>query len=76
LSTLQFLEVAHNFTYNPDRDSLQDEDKENGSDEHPLRLLLIGQLFEVAFNNRKYMAVPKSCEFCSTAEFYFFNIAQ
>jgi hypothetical protein len=33
LSTLQFLEVAQNFTYNPDRDSLQDEDKENDSDE-------------------------------------------
>jgi hypothetical protein len=34
-----------------------------------------GQLFEVAFNNHKYMAAPKSCEFCSTAEFYFFNLA-
>jgi hypothetical protein len=29
LSKLEFLEVAQNFTYNPDRDALQDEDKEN-----------------------------------------------
>jgi hypothetical protein len=33
LTNLEFLEVAHNFTYNPERDALQDEDKENESDE-------------------------------------------
>jgi hypothetical protein len=34
LSILEFLEVAQNFTYNPDRDALQDlEDKENESAE-------------------------------------------
>jgi hypothetical protein len=30
LSNLEFLEVAQNFTYNPDRDALQDEDGAQG----------------------------------------------
>jgi hypothetical protein len=36
MSNLQFLEIAQNFTFNPDRDSLQDE-KENDADEQPKR---------------------------------------
>jgi hypothetical protein len=30
-----------------------------------------GQLFEVKFNNRKYMAAPKFCEIFSAAEIKF-----
>jgi hypothetical protein len=36
MSNLQFLEIAQNFTYNPDYDSLQD-DKENDADGEPKR---------------------------------------
>jgi hypothetical protein len=34
-----------------------------------------GQLFEVALNNRKYMAASKFCELHSTAEIEFSNLA-
>jgi hypothetical protein len=34
-----------------------------------------GQLFEVALNNRKYMAASKFCELNSTAKVEFSNIA-
>jgi hypothetical protein len=35
-----------------------------------------GHLFEVAFNNRNYMAAPKCCEFSPNADIKFSNLAQ